>query len=109
MPPTKKLKRPVPCGMCPKMTSQPKRKPRKKPSPYKAPVMVKRYYKGLNDGMFLLRDDLLEHIEDEEIKQIIKERTWRLTAAQSKKLTEMEKQKTKEKIKKWEEEEWMSL
>ena len=105
----KKLTRTIPAGMCPNMTKPQKKKTRKKPSPYKSPIHVKRYYKGLTDGIAILRDDLLEQIEDEELKSLIKLRASRMAAAQSKRLTDLENKKTKEKIAKWEEEEWMSL
>ena len=100
------LKRPTSAGMDPKMTVPPKKKPRKKPNPYRAPVTVKRYYKGIAYGIQLLRDDLLGQIEDEELKRQIIDRAGVMMAASSRKLTELEKKKTKEKLLEWEEKEW---
>ena len=97
--------------MCPKMTTPVKTKPRKKPNPYKAPTTVKRYYAGIDYGIHLLRDNLIDTLKvkglltsdiEEEIRQ-----TSKVTASvSSRKLTELEKQKTKQKIKEWEEKEW---
>ncbi len=100
------LKKPTSAGMDPKMTVPPKKKPRKKPNPYKAPITVKRYYKGIAYGIQLLRDDLLGQIEDEELKRLIIDRAGVMMAASSRKLTELEKKKTKEKLLEWEEKEW---
>lgn len=100
------LKKPTSAGMDPKMTVPPKKKPRKKPNPYRAPVTVKRYYKGIAYGIQLLRDDLLGQIEDEELKRLIIDRAGVMMAASSRKLTELEKKKTKEKLLEWEEKEW---
>lgn len=100
------LSRPTSAGMDPKMTVPPKKKPRKKPNPYRAPVTVKRYYKGIAYGIQLLRDDLLGQIEDEELKRLIIDRAGVMMAASSRKLTELEKKKTKEKLLEWEEKEW---
>lgn len=100
------LKKPTSAGMDPKMTVPPKKKPRKKPNPYRAPVTVKRYYKGIAYGIQLLRDDLLGQIEDEELRKQIIDRAGVMMAASSRKLTELEKKKTKEKLLEWEEKEW---
>lgn len=100
------LKKPTSAGMDPKMTVPPKKKPRKKPNPYRAPITVKRYYKGIAYGIQLLRDDLLGQIEDEELKRLIIDRAGVMMAASSRKLTELEKKKTKEKLLEWEEKEW---
>lgn len=105
----KRLRVDNPAGMCPMMTKPPAKKPRKKPNPYKAPITVRKYYNGLNDGIRILRDDLLNLIEDDEIKEIISNRAKVMAAAQSKRLTELEKQKTKQRIKNWEEKEWESI
>ena len=88
-----------------------KKKPtkRKKPSPYKAPPMVKRYYSGIAYGIDLLRDDLIDHCDNDIVKQWIKDRAQRLKQSSSKKLTDLEKKKTKEKLKEWEEREWENL
>lgn len=98
-----------PAGMCPNMATPPKPKPRKKPNPYQAPITVKRYYKGIAYGVDLLRDDLLNLIEDEELKKLIKNRAQVLKTSSSNKLINLEKQKTKQKLKEWEEKEWESL
>ena len=96
------------------MTKQ-KPKRRKKPNPYRAPITIKRYYAGIAYGVDLLRDDLIEHCQcadshdNEVIKQWIKERAQYMKATSNKKLTDLEKQKTKEKIKEWEEKEWENL
>ena len=95
-------------GMCPKM-SEPKKVTRRKPKPYKAPVTVKKYYKGIHYGVDLLRDSLLESIEDEDIKSLIKDKAAKLKVSASLKLTNLEKQKTKQRIKDWEEKEWESI
>ena len=95
-----------PAGMCPNMGTPPKPKPRKKPNPYRAPLPVKRYYKGIAYGLDLLRDDLLNNVEDEELKALIKERARILKASSALALTNLEKQKTKQKLKEWEEKEW---
>jgi len=88
-----------------------KKKPtkRKKPNPYKAPPTVKRYYSGIAYGIDLLRDDLIESCDSDIVKQWIKDRAQRLKQASSKKLTDLEKKKTKEKLKDWEEREWENL
>ena len=88
-----------------------KKKPakRKKPNPYKAPPTVKRYYSGIAYGIDLLRDDLIDSCDNDIIKQWIKDRAHRLKQASSKKLTDLEKKKTKEKLKEWEEREWENL
>ena len=88
-----------------------KKKPakRKKPNPYKAPPTVKRYYSGIAYGIDLLRDDLIDSCDNDIVKQWIKDRAHRLKQSSSKKLTDLEKKKTKEKLKEWEEREWENL
>jgi len=103
-----------PTGMCPNMATPPKKKPKKKPNPYRAPNTVKRYYKGIDYGIHLLRDELLNTLEEkglltDELKEVIKTKAQYTAMASTKKLTELEKQKTKQKIKEWEEKEWESL
>lgn len=98
-----------PTGMCPNMTAPPKSKPRKKPNPYRAPNTVKRYYAGIAYGVDLLRDDLIERCDNPVIQEWVKDRARHLKAASNKKLTELEKKKTKEKLKEWEEKEWERL
>ena len=93
-------------GMSPDITKPKKTPPRKKPNPYKAPLHVKRYYKGIAYGMDVLRDDLIQLIDDENIQTLIKDRTRILKIASNATLTKLEKQKTKQKIKEWEEKEW---
>ena len=107
-PKTKKMrvKDEKPAGMCPNMATPPKPKAKKKPNPYRAPNTVKRYYAGIEYGAQLLRDDLLEQIEDESIKELIRFRTGRVVTASKRKLFELEKQKTQQKLKEWEEKEW---
>lgn len=100
------LKKPTSAGMDPKMTVPPKKKPRKKPNPYRAPVTVKRYYKGIEYGIKVLRDDLLSQVEDEELKKLIAKRAGLMIGVSNKKLTDLEKKKTKEKLLEWEEKEW---
>ena len=95
-------------GMCPEMTAA-KKKKRKKPNPYRAPLSVKRYYKGIHYGVDLLRDDLLGLIDDEDLKALIKDRAKNVKVSSSLKLTALEKQKTKEKLKEWEDKEWESI
>ena len=94
--------------MSPNMT---KKKPtkRKKPNPYRAPNTVKRYYAGIAYGIDLLKDALVESSNDEVIHQWIKDKASNLKRLSSKKLTDLEKQKTKEKLKEWEEREWENL
>lgn len=94
--------------MSPQMT-QKKPAKRKKPNPYKAPTTVKRYYAGISYGIDLLRDELIALIDDEEQKQLIKDKARYLKSASNKKLTELEKQKTKQKLLEWEEKEWENL
>lgn len=108
--PTKEYK---PAGMCPNLT-KPVVKKRKKPNPYRAPLTVKRYYKGIEYGMRTLKEDLLitlleKGLLTDEIKETIQYRTTRLISGSNKKLTELEKRKTKQKIKEWEEKEWESI
>ena len=98
----------APAGMCPNMTVE-RKKPRKKPNPYRAPITVKRYYSGIHYGIDTLKEDLCSLIEDEDIKTLIKERAKAVKVGASKKLTEMEKAKTKQKLKEWEEKEWESI
>lgn len=111
----KTLKMIEPAGMNPKMTVPQKPKKRKPPSPYKAPITVKKYYKGLEDGIRLLENDLYANLEDksfitqEELIQLIKERAVRNVQTQKVKLIALEKEKTKKKIKEWEEKEWESI
>lgn len=100
-----------PVGMCPNMATPSKPKPRKKPNPYRAPNTVKRYYAGITYGMHLLRDDLIKTLSEkgmltDDLGKIIRDRTGHLATASGKKLTEMEKAKTKQKLKEWEEKEW---
>lgn len=95
-----------PVGMCPEVTKPVKRKARKKPSKYKAPITVKRYYKGIEEGIIRLRDDLLANIEDESLKQTIKKRAKTVLMISSRELTILEKKKQKEKETKWEQDEW---
>ena len=95
-------------GMCPKM-SEPKKITRRKPKPYKAPVTVKKYYKGINYGIDLLKEELINMIEDEETQALIKDKAAKLKISASLKLTNLEKQKTKQRIKDWEEKEWESI
>ena len=100
-----------PTGMCPNMTAPVKVKPRKKPNPYRAPNTVKRYYAGINYGLQLLRDDLIKTLKEkelltEELEKEIKESSKSLAISSSRKLTELEKAKTKQKLKEWEEKEW---
>ena len=101
-----------PTGMCPNLT-KPKKTVRKKPNPYKAPITIKRYYKGIEYGIQVLRDDLLNELPDtitkEELESLIKYRANRMVAASKQRLSLLEKRKTKEKIKEWEEKEWESL
>ena len=97
---------PHPVGMCPEVTKPVKRKARKKPSKYKAPITVKRYYKGIEEGIIRLRDDLLANIEDESLKQIIKDRASTMMRVSSRELSTLEKRKQKEKETKWEQDEW---
>lgn len=103
-----KTKKQTPSGMCPNMTKKAATK-RKKPKEYKAPLSVKNYYKGIAYGVDLLRDELLELIEDEETKEMIKLRAKVLKTTSGAKLKELEKQKTKQRIKEWEEKEWLGL
>lgn len=111
----KTLRMTEPAGMNPKMTVPKKPKKRKPPNPYKAPMSVKRYYSGLEDGIRLLEKDLYANLEDksfitqEELMQLIKERAARNVQTQKVKLIALEKEKTKKKIKEWEEKEWESI
>ena len=100
-----------PTGMCPNMTAPVKVKPRKKPNPYRAPNTVKRYYAGIDYGIHLLRDELLKTLKEKELltaelEKEIKSSSKILAITSSRKLTELEKQKTKQKLKEWEEKEW---
>lgn len=97
--------------MCPKMTTPVKTKPRKKPNPYKAPTTVRRYYAGIDYGIHLLKDNLIDNLTEKgmltpELEEEIKSTTKATASASTRKLTELEKQKTKQKIKEWEEKEW---
>lgn len=98
-----------PSGMCPYLTQPVKKKKRKKPNPYRAPNTVKRYYAGIHYGIDALKEDLCGLIDDENIQCLIKERAKALKVGASKKLTEMEKAKTKQKLKEWEDKEWESI
>lgn len=103
-----------PTGMSPNMATPPKPKKRKKPNPYRAPNTVKRYYAGIGYGVHLLRDDLLNRLEQDglltdELSHLIRERSRALVASSAKKLAELERQKTKQKMKEWEEKEWESI
>ena len=73
------------------------------------PVLPSHIKKGISYGVDLLRDDLLNLIEDEELKKIIKNRSQILKAASSNKLINLEKQKTKQKRVKEEGEVYSSL
>ena len=106
---TKKFKTKSSTGMCPNMTVQQQPKNKKPPAPYKTPVLVKRYYDGVKDGIHILKNSLLKEIEDEEIQDIIKHIAKAELITISRSITENEKKKTKEKMKKWEEEEWESV
>ena len=103
------LKKPTSAGMNPKMTEPPKKKERKKPKPYRAPTSLKKYHEGVEAGIKLLRDDLLNEYDDDVLKSYIKKRAGALISASNKKLTEYEKRKTKEKLLEWEEKEWESI
>lgn len=112
---TKTLRVKEAAGMNPKMTVPPKPKKKKPPSPYKAPTTVRNYYKGIGDGINLLADSLCDYLEDkpfvsqEEMIRLIRERARSMKQSQSLKLSILEKEKTKQKIKKWEEDEWESI
>ena len=105
---TKKFKTKSSTGMCPNMTVI-KPKKRKKPNPYRAPLTVKRYYSGIKYGIELLKESILESVEDEELRDMIKEKARVETFRTTRALTELEKKKTKEKMDKWEEEEWEKI
>lgn len=98
----------APSGMCPYMT-KPVLKKKKKPNPYRAPNTIKRYYAGINYGIDLLKDELLALIDDEQMQTIIKDKAKHLKISTSKKLTDLEKMKTKQKLKEWEDKEWESI
>lgn len=102
-------------GMNPKMTVPPKVKKKKAPKPYKAPMSLKKYYEGISDGIQIFENDLYECLQDkpfisqDELIQLIKDRSARVRQSQSLKLTKFEKEQTKQRIKDFEEKEWESL
>ena len=93
------------------MTTPPKSKPRKKPNPYRAPNTVKRYYKGIDYGIHLFKDNLIKVLKDKEmltpeLETEIKGVCRGTSLASTRKLTELEKYKTEQKIKEWKDAEW---
>ena len=103
-----KTRKQVSSGMSPDMTKEKPRK-RRKPKPYKAPLSIQNYYNGVACGIDLMKDGLLELVNDEEIKQIIKTKAHHLKISSTQKLREFERQKTKDRTKEWEEKEWLGL